>query len=66
MGIDDFVIAGRRSGSVEWQAPKDEGEYSIYCTDCKLKDQFFTVHVAASAAEFHRPAPVVNAVDVAM
>jgi mono/diheme cytochrome c family protein len=66
MGIDDFVIAGRRSGSVEWQAPEAEGEYSIYCTDCKLKDQFFTVHVAASAAEFHRPVPVVNAVDDAM
>jgi plastocyanin len=66
MGIDDFVIAGRSSGNVEWQAPESEGDYSIYCTDCKLKGQFFTVRVAMSAAEFHRAVPVANAKDNAM
>ncbi len=66
MGIDDFVIAGRSSGNVEWQAPESEGDYSVYCTDCKLKGQFFTVRVAMSAAEFHRIVPTANATDNTM
>lgn len=58
MDIDNLIIASRSSGSLEWRAPEEEGEFSLYCTDCKLKDQFFTVRVAASAAEFHSAAPV--------
>jgi len=53
MDIDDLMIASRSSGTLEWRAPEEEGEFSLYCTDCKLEDQFFTVRVAASAAEFH-------------
>jgi len=66
LGIDELTITGRSSGSIEWHAPEAEGEFSLYCTDCKLKDQFFTVHVAASAKEFRRIVPVTNAVDEAM
>jgi mono/diheme cytochrome c family protein len=66
LGIDELTIAGRSSGSIEWHAPEAEGEFSLYCIDCKLKDQFFTVHVAASAKEFRRIVPVTNAVDEAM
>ena len=66
LGIDELTIAGRSSGSIEWHAPDTEGEFSLYCTDCKLKDQFFTVRVAASAKEFRRVVPVTNAVDNAM
>jgi hypothetical protein len=47
MGFDDLKIPARSSGSIEWQAPDEEGEYRLYCTDCKLKDQFFTVRVSA-------------------
>ena len=66
LGIDELTIAGRSSGSIEWHAPEAEGEFSLYCTDCKLKGQFFTVRVAASAKEFRRIVPVTNAVDEAM
>jgi mono/diheme cytochrome c family protein len=66
MDIDDLTVAGRSSGSIEWGAPEDEGEYSLYCIDCKLKDQFFTVRVDADAKEFKRVAPVTSATDDAM
>jgi len=66
LGMDELTIAGRSSGTIEWHAPEAEGEFSLYCTDCKLKDQFFTVHVAASAKEFRRIVPVTNVVDNAM
>lgn len=52
MGIEGITIPARSTGSIEWQAPVEEGEYSIYCTDCKLKDQFYTVTVDPDAAEF--------------
>jgi len=57
LGIDDMTIPGRSTGSIEWQAPDSEGDFSLYCTDCKLKDQFFTVKVDASADEFRGSAP---------
>ena len=66
MSIGDLVIAGRSSGTLEWSAPEAEGEFSLYCTDCKLKDQFFTVKVAASAAAFHVVVPVSTATDSTM
>ena len=66
MDITDLIIAGRSSGSVAWHAPEVDGEFSLYCTDCKLKDQYFTVHVTASAAEFRPVVPVTNATDDAM
>ncbi len=66
MGIDDLLIAGRSSGNIEWHAPESEGEFSLYCTDCKLEDQIFAVYVAASATEFRRVVPVTNVTDGAM
>lgn len=66
MAIDDLVIAGRSSGSLEWQVPETEGEFSLYCTDCKLKDQFFTVRASASADEFRRVVPAAAATDSTM
>jgi mono/diheme cytochrome c family protein/DNA-binding beta-propeller fold protein YncE len=47
MGFDDLVIPARSSGSIEWQAPDAEGEYTLHCTDCKLEGQYYTVRVAA-------------------
>ena len=49
---------GNVGREVIWQAPDAEGEFSIYCTDCKLKDQFFTIRVDASAEEFKVVVPV--------
>ena len=66
MDIDDLAIASRSSGSLEWRAPETEGAFSLYCTDCKLKDQFFTVRVAASAAEFRPAVPVTDATNTTM
>ena len=52
MGIEGRSIPGRSSGSIEWRALDEEGEYSLYCTDCKLKDQFFRLNVDSAATEF--------------
>lgn len=62
MGIDDWTIPGRSTASVEWQAPDAEGEFSLYCTDCKLKDQFFHLNVDASADEFKGAVPASSVV----
>lgn len=66
MGIEELVIAGRSSGSLEWRAPQTEAEFSLYCTDCKLKDQLFVVKVAASAAAFRQVVPVGASTDSTM
>lgn len=52
MGIDPFTVGGRSTDSLEWRAPEQPGEYSIYCIDCKLKDQFFVIDVNLDAPEF--------------
>jgi mono/diheme cytochrome c family protein len=49
MGIAAWTIKGRSTADVEWQAPDAEGEYTIYCSDCKLKDQLFVIKVHAAA-----------------
>ena len=51
MDVDEWVIPGRTTADIEWQAPEAEGEYSITCTDCKLKDQYFVINVDANAPE---------------
>lgn len=66
MDIEELVIAGRSSGSLEWRAPETEGEFALYCTDCKLKDQLFVVKVAASAAAFRQVVPVGTNTDSTM
>lgn len=58
MGVDDITVAPRGAGSIEWQAPGEEGEFTLYCTDCRLKEQFFSVKVDADAAEFKGHAAV--------
>jgi mono/diheme cytochrome c family protein len=47
MEFDDLVIPARSSGSIEWQAPGEEGEYTLYCTDCKLKGETYTVRISS-------------------
>jgi len=60
MGIEELTIPARSAGSGAWQAPQTEGEYSLYCTDCKLKGQFLTVRVDRAAPAF-RAAPSAGA-----
>lgn len=62
MGVGDVTIAARSSGSIEWQTPATEGEYSLYCTDCKLKNQFYTIHVDSDADEFRATTPAAQVV----
>lgn len=52
MGIDDVTIPARSSGSIEWRTPDSEGEFSLYCTDCKLVNEFYTLYVDSAAEEF--------------
>jgi mono/diheme cytochrome c family protein len=47
MEFDDLAIPARSSGSIEWQAPGEEGEYTLYCTDCKLKGETYTVRISS-------------------
>lgn len=57
MDIDDIEIAARTSGNLIWEAPEQEGTYSLYCTDCKLDEQYFTININASAPEFRKVTP---------
>jgi len=66
MDIGDLLIAGRSSGNLEWRAPETEGEFSLYCTDCKLKDQLFLVKVDARAAAFRQVLPASTSADTTM
>jgi mono/diheme cytochrome c family protein len=49
MDVEEWIIPGRTTADIEWQAPDTEGEYSITCIDCKLKDQYFVINVDANA-----------------
>jgi mono/diheme cytochrome c family protein len=60
MDIGDMTIPGRSTAEQVWQAPGEEGSYSIYCTDCKLKDQFYTINVTSSAKQFLGSMPDLN------
>lgn len=52
MQIEPITISGRSTGSIEWQAPVQQGEYSLYCADCKLQGESFVIKVDENA-----PAP---------
>jgi mono/diheme cytochrome c family protein len=60
MGIDNIEISGRSTTATFWQAPDEEGTYSIYCTNCKLKDQFYTINVTSAADQFRGSVPVLS------
>ncbi len=51
MNIEPFTVAGRSTSSFEWQSPAVAGKYTIYCVDCKLKEQLFTVTVNADGMQ---------------
>lgn len=47
MGFDDLNIPARSSGSIEWQAPDTEGDYTLSCTNCRLKGETYTLRVSS-------------------
>ena len=49
MNFEPVVISGRSTTGIEWQVPEAAGEYSIHCTDCKLKGQTYSISVHADA-----------------
>jgi mono/diheme cytochrome c family protein len=57
MNIGNMEIPARSSGNMIWEAPDEEGVYSLYCTDCKLQEQFFTINIDSDAPEFRQIAP---------
>ena len=52
LGLEPMSIPARSLGTVDWQAPAEEGTYTIYCADCKLEGEQFTINVDASAKAF--------------
>jgi plastocyanin len=52
MTINDFEVGKRSVNAFAWQAPDEAGEFKLYCSSCKLKDQYFTIIVDAEAPEF--------------
>ena len=52
MDIDPIQVAGRSTNSLKWQAPGQEGTFTLKCDDCKLKDQFFTIEISKTAKQF--------------
>jgi len=60
LGISELLIPARSAKSFLWQAPTGEGDFSLYCTDCKLKGQLFKLEVTKSAKEFLAIAPKIE------
>ena len=52
LGLEPMTIPSRSLGTVDWTAPQEEGTYTIYCADCKLKGEKFTIHVDTNAKAF--------------
>lgn len=52
MGIEQFEVAGRTDKDVIWTAPNSEGEFALRCTDCRLKNQRFSIKITRDAAPF--------------
>ena len=63
LGIDSITIPARSTGSFLWKAPDEEGSFSLSCTDCKLKDQHFTILVDKNARKFHSTTPASETTD---
>ncbi len=53
MDIEAITIAPRSTGSVIWKSGNKERQVSLYCTDCKLKDQFFRIKLDEGAKKFN-------------
>ncbi|MEH6473718.1 MAG: cupredoxin domain-containing protein [Halopseudomonas sp.] len=63
MGTPAISLAGRKTGSLSWQVPEQEGAYTLYCSDCKRKGQFFTIKVSKDAKPFLAVKPPSKGID---
>ncbi|MBL4826651.1 MAG: cupredoxin domain-containing protein [Spongiibacteraceae bacterium] len=61
MGTPSLSVPARKAGSLTWRAPDEEGKYTLFCNDCKLKDQYFTINVSKSAKPFRAVQPTLVA-----
>ena len=52
MGIDEITVAGRESAEFVWQAPAEEGSFSLICVDCRIADQQLSITVSEAASAF--------------
>jgi len=67
MDIEPITIAGRSTGSIIWNSSKEAGEYSLYCIDCMLEDQFYRIKLDESAKKFKAITPgIVKSSDTSM
>ncbi len=62
LGFEPMTIPARSLGTLDWKAPDEEGTYTIYCANCKVKGEEFTISVAASAKAF-KPAVVASSLN---
>ena len=52
MNIPDLSVPGRSDVDFLWTAPADEGEVSLRCENCKLKEHKLTIEVTNKAPKF--------------
>jgi mono/diheme cytochrome c family protein len=55
MAIDNFEVGKRSVDAFSWQAPDEVGEFRLFCSSCKVKDQYFTIIVDAEAPQLKTP-----------
>lgn len=52
IGIDELKVSARSDQDIVWTVPEDEGVFTLRCTDCRLKNEVFTINVSRDAAPF--------------
>ena len=62
MGMTPLTIPGRSAAAFVWQAPQEEGDYVIACTDCLL-EEVFTIRVSEEAKPFVGAKPATRLTD---
>lgn len=55
MGIKPLTVPGRESSYLVWSAPKEEGVFTLKCTNCRIKDQSLSIEITKSARKHFSP-----------
>lgn len=55
MGIKPLTVPGRDSAYLVWRAPKDEGVFTLKCTNCRIKGQVLSIEITKSARKHFFP-----------
>lgn len=43
----ELTVAARSTGTIKWTSPVEAGEYKIWCEDCAIDDEYFTINVTS-------------------